>query len=100
MDVAWFITQADARSHPLACWQPPGMPTAETLVATYERELGEAVGPLGWFSALARFKVAATSALIVKHNRSTPTPDPGRSKWEPGIAPLLDDGWKILEEDS
>jgi aminoglycoside phosphotransferase (APT) family kinase protein len=100
MDVAWFITQADARSHPLACWQPPGMPTAETLVATYERELGEAVGPLGWFSALVRFKVAATSALIVKHNRSAPTPDQGRSKWEPGIPPLLHDGLRILEEES
>jgi aminoglycoside phosphotransferase (APT) family kinase protein len=100
MDVTWFITQADARSHPLACWQPPGMPSAETLVSTYERERSETIGPLGWFAALVRFKVAATSALIVKHNRSAPTPDPGRSKWESGIAPLLHDGLRILEEGS
>ena len=100
MDLTWFITQADARSHPLACWQPPGMPSPETLVATYEGERGETVGPLGWFAALVRFKVAATSALIVKHNRSAPTPDAGRSKWESGIAPLLHDGLRILEEES
>jgi aminoglycoside phosphotransferase (APT) family kinase protein len=100
IDLAWFTFQANAGSHPLACWQPPGMPSEADLVALYERERGTTVGSLDWFSALVRFKVAATSALIVKHNRAQPIPDPSRSQWEPGIAPLVRQGLRILEEAS
>lgn len=99
IDLAWLVTQADATSHPAARWQPPGMPSVSTLVTTYEEERGIHMGDLAWFSALVRFKVAATSALIVKHNRAQQHPDPTRSRWEPGIAPLVREGLRILEEE-
>jgi aminoglycoside phosphotransferase (APT) family kinase protein len=97
LDLAWFVTQADARSHPLAIWQPPGMPDPETLVAAYEDARGTPVGDLSWFAALVRFKVAATSSLIVKHERRRSHPDPSRSRWEPGIPTLIGDGLRLLE---
>jgi aminoglycoside phosphotransferase (APT) family kinase protein len=98
IDLAWFVTQADAGSHPLACWQPPSMPTPATLVEAYEEVRGVSIGPLGWFTALIRFKTAATSALIIKHARTEPTPDPIRTRWGPGIEPLTHEGLRILEE--
>jgi aminoglycoside phosphotransferase (APT) family kinase protein len=97
LDLAWFVAQADASSHPLTVWQPPGMPDPEALVAAYEAARGVVVGDLSWFAALVRFKVAATSALIAKHDRSCAERDPSRSKWEPGIPVLIGDGLRILE---
>ena len=47
------------------------LPTTAELVTAY----GE-VPDLAWFTALARFKSVATWALIVKHNRRRPEPDP------------------------
>jgi aminoglycoside phosphotransferase (APT) family kinase protein len=99
IDLAWFVTQADAASHPLACWQPPGMPSQAELVSTYQTERGTEMGSLRWFSALVRFKVAATSALIVKHARAQPAPDPNRMKWAPGIEPLVLQGLQMLSEE-
>ena len=59
-------------------------PIAE-LAAIYSDGLGSEVADLGWFTALACFKSAATWSLIVKHNRRRRSP---RSELE-AMVPVL-----------
>lgn len=73
IDVGWFLINSDPDTYRRV--RSPGFapPTGE-LADIYQRELGCKVADLGWFSALACFKSAATWALIVKHNRRRRSP--------------------------
>ncbi|OBG26574.1 phosphotransferase family protein [Mycobacterium sp. E3198] len=85
IDVGWFLINGDPATYqrfPDSAGVAP--PTAE-LAELYGRELGCDVDDLGWFSALACFKSAATWSLIVKHNRRRRSP---RAEWE-AMAPTL-----------
>ena len=69
VDLAWFLLTADAANHPAAVRTCPTMPDPDDLLAEYERAGGRAVVDLRWFTALALFKMASTTALIAKHQR-------------------------------
>jgi aminoglycoside phosphotransferase (APT) family kinase protein len=74
IDVGWFLINCDPDTYqrvPASAGVAP--PTAE-LTEIYQDELGCDVVDLGWFSALACFKSAATWSLIVKHNRRRRSP--------------------------
>jgi aminoglycoside phosphotransferase (APT) family kinase protein len=77
IDLLWFLLFTDPERLPTAPRSAPGMPGIPDLVAEYEGVRG---GPplrdLDWFDALIQFKQAAVTALIVKHNRRRPAPDP------------------------
>ena len=73
-DAGWFLINCDPDTYrrvPASAGIAP--PTAE-LTELYRHELGREVTDLGWFTALACFKSAATWSLIVKHNRRRRTP--------------------------
>ena len=74
IDAGWFLINCDPDTYQ----RVPGSagiapPTAE-LADIYRQELGEQIGDLAWFTALACFKSAATWSLIVKHNRRRRSP--------------------------
>jgi aminoglycoside phosphotransferase (APT) family kinase protein len=84
-DAGWFLINCDPETYqrvPASAGVAP--PTGE-LAELYQRELSCEVNDLGWFSALACFKSAATWSLIVKHNRRRRSP---RAEWE-AMAPTL-----------
>lgn len=68
LDLAWFLLMAD-RDHPGVVSPDAGMPSSDELLAAYEGFTDVAVDDLAWFAALARYKQAATTALIVKNAR-------------------------------
>lgn len=74
IDAGWFLINCDPDTYRRVT-APEGMvpPTAE-LAELYGSELGCDVSDLGWFTALACFKSAATWSLIVKHNRRRTAP--------------------------
>ncbi|HRE03928.1 MAG TPA: hypothetical protein PLV68_21715, partial [Ilumatobacteraceae bacterium] len=56
------------QAHPTAIRDHPGMPTGRQLIAEYTAGGGSAVDHLPWFRSLALTKMAASTALIAKHN--------------------------------
>jgi aminoglycoside phosphotransferase (APT) family kinase protein len=73
IDVGWFLINCDPDTYRRV--RASGVvPTTGELTEIYRRELGCAVADLGWFTALACFKSAATWSLIVKHNRRKRSP--------------------------
>jgi aminoglycoside phosphotransferase (APT) family kinase protein len=87
-DLGWLLHMSDpsaqtARRH-LA-----GVPSREDMIQAYVDTSGAAVPNLKWFEALALFKRAAATALIVKHNRRSQVPDPVKEKAAEVIQPLL-----------
>lgn len=77
LDLGWFLLNADPDSYRRPTPYVGSMPGRAELVSAYSAELGrQDPDALDWFVALAAFKSAATWALIVKHNRRRPEPDP------------------------
>jgi aminoglycoside phosphotransferase (APT) family kinase protein len=76
LDVAWFLAVTVTEGNPIALRSVPGLPSAPELLRAYETAAGTEVTDLDWFTALIRFKGAATMALNVKNNRKRPRPDP------------------------
>ena len=76
VDLAWFLSHADPEHHASAICDAPGMPRPPVLLEEYERAVGGAVSDLEWFLALAQFKMAAVTSLMVKLNRRAKRPDP------------------------
>lgn len=75
IDLAWFLSFSSPERLPTAVRSAPGMPGAAELLAEYRAAGGAEPSDLGWFEALMRFKHAAVTALLAKHNRRKPTPD-------------------------
>jgi aminoglycoside phosphotransferase (APT) family kinase protein/ketosteroid isomerase-like protein len=69
IDLAWFLLTADPEMHPSLVRAAPGMPAPDTLLAEYVEAGGRDPGHLEWFRALVLYKLAATSALLVKRDR-------------------------------
>ena len=72
VDLGWFLANADPATYGRPTPYVGRLPSPSELAAIY----GD-VPDRDWFTALACFKSAATWALIVKHNRRRPDPDPG-----------------------
>ncbi len=74
IDAGWFLINCDPDTYQrVRCAAGMAPPTAE-LADIYRHELGEEIGDIAWFTALACFKSAATWSLIVKHNRRRRSP--------------------------
>lgn len=85
IDAGWFLINCDPDTYRRVT-APDGMvPPIAELAELYGSELGCGVSDLGWFTALACFKSAATWSLIVKHNRRRAAP---RAELE-GMATVL-----------
>ncbi|OBK44306.1 phosphotransferase family protein [Mycobacterium sp. 1081908.1] len=96
IDVGWFLINCDPDTYrrvPASGMVPP---TAE-LAEIYQRELGCRVGDLGWFTALACFKSAATWSLIVKHNRRRRSPRAELEAMTPSLPRLLERARSLLD---
>jgi aminoglycoside phosphotransferase (APT) family kinase protein len=94
-DLAWFLSLSDPNS-PVSRRQPEGVPTRTEMLDEYAGTGGPAVAEMAWFDALALYKRAAALALIVKHTRRAPQPDPHKAEAVHVIRPLLDTVARIL----
>jgi aminoglycoside phosphotransferase (APT) family kinase protein len=96
IDAGWFLINCDPDTYqrvPGSAGMAP--PTAE-LADIYRLELGEEIGDLAWFTALACFKSAATWSLIVKHNRRRRSPRPDLEAMAAALPRLLTRAWSML----
>jgi aminoglycoside phosphotransferase (APT) family kinase protein len=99
IDLAYFLSCCECAGQPLAVWEPDGMPAVAELQAAYRGASGAVeVADLRWFEAAGRYRQAAITARVVKHNRRRPDPDPGVERHAASIAPLLRDGRRLLDE--
>jgi aminoglycoside phosphotransferase (APT) family kinase protein len=97
IDAGWFLINCDPDTYqrvPAAAGVAP--PIAE-LADIYRHELGEEVADLGWFTALACFKSAATWSLIVKHNRRRRSPRDDLEAMAEALPRLLTRAWSMLD---
>ncbi len=96
LDLAWFLSMSRVKGNALAFYDPPGLPSTETVLAAYEQARGGNVPDLVWFDALVLFKSAATLSLIVKHNRRRSSPDPSRERYAAQIPGLIESALALL----
>jgi len=85
VDLGWFLVNADPDTYRRPTRYAGALPSPSELAAIYG-----GVPDLAWFRALACFKSTATWALIVKHNRRRPDPDPGVEAVAADLPRLLD----------
>jgi aminoglycoside phosphotransferase (APT) family kinase protein len=88
LDVAWFLNMVDP-SHPGVVGRCDDLPAQADLIAAYESGTGRGAVDLAWFLSLVRYRQAAMSALIGKHARRRPEPDPRALEIEGWVLPLL-----------
>lgn len=69
IDLGWFLANADPGTYARPSAYVDAVPSTADLLDAY----GD-VDDVGWFTALACFKSAATWSLIVKHNRRRRSP--------------------------
>ncbi|MFC9557477.1 phosphotransferase family protein [Rhodococcus sp. NPDC056960] len=96
-DLAWLLHMSDPHVE-TAQQGRPFPPARQQLIDEYVASRGRDVSDLAWFDALALFKRAAATALIVKHSRRSATPDPRKLAAARVIAPLLDLAVSTLQE--
>jgi aminoglycoside phosphotransferase (APT) family kinase protein len=68
LDLSWFLLCCDAAANPTSVRSHRGVPPVGELLDEYVGAGGRPPVALGWFRALALTKMAATTALIAKHN--------------------------------
>ncbi|OBI92957.1 phosphotransferase family protein [Mycobacterium sp. 1245805.9] len=96
IDVGWFLINSDPDTYRRV--RSPGIaPPTRELADIYQHEFGCQVGDLGWFSALACFKSAATWSLIVKHNRRRRSPRAELEAMAPTLPRLLERARSLLD---
>lgn len=97
IDAGWFLINCDPETYRRVA-HPEGMvPPVTELAELYQLELGRAAADLGWFSALACFKSAATWSLIVKHNRRRRSPAAELEDMATALPRLLDRARSLLD---
>lgn len=96
-DLAWLMHMSDPHVK-TARRQLPGVPNQDEIIETYCEASGVPVSGLPWFVALALFKRAAATALIVKYNRRSDDPDPVKEKALEVIEPLLIAAEAVMSE--
>ena len=96
-DLAWLLHMSDPHVQ-TARRQLPGVPARSEIVEAYCEASGRPLSGLPWFTALALFKRAAATALIVKYNRRSDDPDPVKEKAFEVIEPLLAAAEAVMTE--
>jgi aminoglycoside phosphotransferase (APT) family kinase protein len=87
-DLAWLLHMSDLTVETVRR-QLAGVPSRAQITAAYCEAAGHEVTQMGWFDALALYKRAAATALIVKYNRRAEQPDPRKEQAVRVIRPLL-----------
>jgi len=96
-DLAWLLHMSDPTID-TARRQLAGVPTRAEITDAYVATAGGSMPQMHWFSALALYKRAAATALIVKHNRRAARPDPRKEQAARVIRPLLAAAKQALTE--
>jgi len=96
IDAGWFLINCDPDTYQRVR-APGALPPTGELAEIYQRELGCEVPDLGWFTALACFKSAATWSLIVKHNRRRRSPRAELEAMAPALPRLLERASSALD---
>jgi aminoglycoside phosphotransferase (APT) family kinase protein len=96
VDLGWFLLNADPATYRRRTRYTSSLPRPEELIGIYAERTGERPSDLHWFQALAGFKSAATWALIVKHNRRRPSPDPELEEMALALPGLLERAGQLL----
>jgi aminoglycoside phosphotransferase (APT) family kinase protein len=95
LDVGWLMMLADERA-----WAPPCLPVAPIsraeLFDAYRQAGGPALGDIGWYQALAQFRLGAIACLNVKLHRSGKRPDRFWESMAPVISVLFARGVELL----
>jgi aminoglycoside phosphotransferase (APT) family kinase protein len=95
LDVGWLMMLADERA-----WAPPCQPVAPIsraeLFDAYRQAGGPALGNIGWYQALAQFRLGAIACLNVKLHRSGKRPDRFWESMAPVISILFARGTELL----
>jgi aminoglycoside phosphotransferase (APT) family kinase protein len=102
-DLAWLLTwvdpvqvffthrsEADERAG-------DGMPSVPELLAEYQAIRPGELPDLAWFEAYCRYKMASTTAVLVKHNRRRDEPAPHLEVAATTIEAMIERGLTILD---
>jgi aminoglycoside phosphotransferase (APT) family kinase protein len=102
-DLAWlltytdpvqrFVEQRDAENQAAA----DAMPGRDTLLEEYLAVRRTEVRDLPWFLAYCYYKMASTTAVLVKQNRRRPRPDPALEIAASSLPAVIDRGQEMLE---
>ena len=98
VDVAWLAFFTDDAGHPAADPGPAaGTPTGADVVHAYEAETGRELPDLHWFHALARYKEAGLTGLLIKRaDKSGRQLTGAMARMRPGLPVLLEEALKGL----
>ena len=97
IDAGWFLINCDPETYQRVPASAGVAPPTSELAEIYQRELGCELTDLGWFTALACFKSAATWSLIVKHNRRRRSPRAELEAMADTLPRLLDRARSLLD---
>ncbi len=96
LDLAWFLLTADPALHPSLVRDAPGMPAPAELVAHYVDAGGPDPGSTRWFTALTLYKLAATTALLVKNSIKRGVAGPQVERATDGIPIMIERASALL----
>jgi aminoglycoside phosphotransferase (APT) family kinase protein len=102
-DLAWLLVWSDPvqkfhlRRDAANTAAGSGMPDAATLLAEYRAINPIALPDLAWFVAACRYKMAATTAVLVKQSRRRPDPDPRLEVAATTLAAIVARGLRDLQ---
>ena len=90
IDAGWFLINSDPDTYRRVAASAGLAPPVAELAELYLHELSCPAVDLGWCTALACFKSAATWSLIVKHNRRRHSPRAELEAMVPSLPRLLE----------
>ena len=97
IDVTWLAFFTDEARHPASpSEEPSGMPTAQELVDAYTKSRGTPLPDLAWFTALTKYKEAATTALLIKRGLRAGTLTDSLARMRPALPQLIDESLQLL----
>jgi aminoglycoside phosphotransferase (APT) family kinase protein len=102
-DLAWLLTWVD----PVQTFftdrsdadeqAGDAMPSVDQLLAEYQAIHPGEVSALAWFEACSRYKMASTTAVLVKQNRRRPDPAPHLEVAATTVEAMIERGLEVLD---
>ncbi len=97
LDAGWLMLMADAQSWP-ADWRPVCPLTPQQIAARYALRMGEPIGDLAWYQALAGWRLGAITCLNVHLHRSGRRPDAVWERFAAAVNPMFARAQRILDD--
>jgi aminoglycoside phosphotransferase (APT) family kinase protein len=98
LDAGWLMLAADAASWP-ADWRPVCPLTPQQIAVRYAERMGEPVGDLPWYQALAGWRLGAITCLNVHLHRNGRRPDAVWERFAAAVSPMFARAQRILDDD-